>query len=542
MQRGVGVLLRLDHPEDEVGEGDDALGLEPVRRLDRVEVRQVEQDEPVEPVLVDAVAAPDLEPVEERVGAVAPDRRLPGRRRRPPPADRGQLGPGEDVEELRLADAGRPGERDDGRLEAEPEPRAGLRDDGACRVDVGVVEPALGQLGGLPERGEAVVELRRSRGAADRVDGRVQPREGVGLGRRLVEHGVEARRLLARSRSTRSTRSSRARAASVRTAWSPKIASSTFWPTADVPPATTTSPPVRPPVCAKTASITVRPAPLTPSEASRAVVRFDAPSSRTRSKTTPCQARTSSSAAASRPGDARSSSGRVGEQRPARNPLAPGARRPLGGALGGVRTTASTRCSTATFSSASAAGEPVTMLFSRSRSRPTRVSSARITSPVPTTSCQRASTSPRRSEPLRSAPRPRAAPPRRPRRPRRAARPPRELLHRRALDDERPHREARERAAERPPNERAAAPGRRRRARRASRARARAPRPAGAPLERDLGTTSTSASPSRSARASAAGARAPRRPASAGTRLSTIESAVPRSRAERRNSHGTASA
>ncbi len=46
---------------------------------------------------------------------------------------------------------------------------------------------------------------------------------------------------------------------------------------------------------AKTASMTVRPAPLTPSDASRAVARFDAPSAWTRSKTTPCQARTSSS-------------------------------------------------------------------------------------------------------------------------------------------------------------------------------------------------------------------------------------------------------
>ena len=45
--------------------------------------------------------------------------------------------------------------------------------------------------------------------------------------------------------------------------------------TADVPPATTTSAPVNPPVWANTASMTVRPAPLTPSEASRAVARFD---------------------------------------------------------------------------------------------------------------------------------------------------------------------------------------------------------------------------------------------------------------------------
>jgi hypothetical protein len=30
VQRGVGVLLRLDHPEDEIGETDHALGFEPM--------------------------------------------------------------------------------------------------------------------------------------------------------------------------------------------------------------------------------------------------------------------------------------------------------------------------------------------------------------------------------------------------------------------------------------------------------------------------------------------------------------------------------
>ena len=92
MQRGVGVLLRLDHPEDEVGEPDDTLRLEPVRRLDRVEVGEVEQHEPGEPVRVDPVAAGDLEPVEQRVAALAPDGRLPRRRRRPAAADNRQLG------------------------------------------------------------------------------------------------------------------------------------------------------------------------------------------------------------------------------------------------------------------------------------------------------------------------------------------------------------------------------------------------------------------------------------------------------------------
>ena len=45
VQRCVSVLLRLHDPGDEVGESDDAVDLEPVRGLDRVEVGEVEQHE-----------------------------------------------------------------------------------------------------------------------------------------------------------------------------------------------------------------------------------------------------------------------------------------------------------------------------------------------------------------------------------------------------------------------------------------------------------------------------------------------------------------
>jgi hypothetical protein len=58
-----------------------------------------------------------------------------------------------------------------------------------------------------------------------------------------------------------------------RTTPSPKTASSTFWDTAEVPPAISTSAPVRPPVWAKTSSMTARPAPFTPNDAIRAAVR-----------------------------------------------------------------------------------------------------------------------------------------------------------------------------------------------------------------------------------------------------------------------------
>ena len=88
-------------------------------------------------------------------------------------------------------------------------------------------------------------------------------------------------------------------------------------------------------MCAKTASMTVSPAPLTPSEAIRAVERLAAPSSLTSSKTTPCQARTSSSVAASSSGEARSSSGAPSSSAPPGTRSRQARRRPLGRPLGG---------------------------------------------------------------------------------------------------------------------------------------------------------------------------------------------------------------
>jgi hypothetical protein len=49
-----------------------------VRAFDGVEVGQVEQQQPAQrAIAVDAVAASDLEPVEQGIRAVAPHRRLP---------------------------------------------------------------------------------------------------------------------------------------------------------------------------------------------------------------------------------------------------------------------------------------------------------------------------------------------------------------------------------------------------------------------------------------------------------------------------------
>ena len=119
----------------------------------------------------------------------------------------------------------------------------------------------------------------------------------------------------------------------------------------------------------------------------------------------------------------------------------------------------------------------------------------------------------------------------------------RQLLDRRALDGRGADGKARERAPQRPTDERrprlrvrgeAVEPGAHGR---------RARRPAGArPRATPRGRRAASLSPSRSSRSICRRCAGTSRSASGGTRLSTIESAVPRSRAARRNSHGTASA
>ena len=118
VQRCVSVLLRLHDPGDEVGESDDAVDLEPVRGLDRVEVGEVEQHKAVEAVGGEPVAARDLQPVEERIRAVAPDGSLPGGRRRAAAAGAAS-GSGECVEERRFSGAGRAGESHDRRTRAQ---------------------------------------------------------------------------------------------------------------------------------------------------------------------------------------------------------------------------------------------------------------------------------------------------------------------------------------------------------------------------------------------------------------------------------------
>ncbi len=139
VEPGVGVLLRVGDPDEEVDELEDALGLVAVRLLAGVEVGQVEQDEAVEGaelagVLrggVDEVAGADPEPVEQGSGGLgAPDGSRGRRGRRTAHADLRDLRADEGVEERGLAAAGGAGERDDGVATDEGGALGDLGDDG----------------------------------------------------------------------------------------------------------------------------------------------------------------------------------------------------------------------------------------------------------------------------------------------------------------------------------------------------------------------------------------------------------------------------
>ena len=91
-----------------------------------------------------------------------------------------------------------------------------------------------------------------------------------------------------------------------------------------------------------------------------------------------------------------------GEQRRPGRMGAPGRSGPLGGAAAALRIRVTRPDSTAASSRSAGAGLPVTAAATRSRTRATRACTPRISSPVPTSSCHRASTSPRRSAPSRT--------------------------------------------------------------------------------------------------------------------------------------------
>ncbi|MCP9949685.1 hypothetical protein LUX33_15625 [Actinomadura madurae] len=153
VQRRVRVLLRVDHPDEQVGDRDEPVDLGAVHRLDGVVVGQVDEDEALQAgvgaLQVEGAGAGvpvplvDVEPVEQRAGAVqAPDARVGLRRHRAAHPGRRQLQPADGVEQGGLAASGAAREGDDGVLAGEPQPLAGPLQQRVGVVQDGLVEPS----------------------------------------------------------------------------------------------------------------------------------------------------------------------------------------------------------------------------------------------------------------------------------------------------------------------------------------------------------------------------------------------------------------
>ena len=282
VDRGVGVLLRVEHPDEHVDQRDEPVDLQPVRHLRRVVVRQVEQHEPAQVVLrFEGVPAGDLEPVQQRARACGiPHRRVRHAGRRPAHARQRHLRPGQRVEQRRLAAAGRSGEGDDGVRPRQPHALTGAPRQLPGGGEQRVVEPALAELddavqGAQPAR-RPPPRRRRCARHADRAErhrasstaaGRPLQRLGVaGVGGVRGEQVGEPR-LLGGEQGVRPARAGRrgprrpaAGRPGRRTA--PRAPSGTA---AVVPPATPTSAPVgMNAVLANTAIMTIRPVAFTP--------------------------------------------------------------------------------------------------------------------------------------------------------------------------------------------------------------------------------------------------------------------------------------
>ena len=121
------------------------------------------------------------------------------------------------------------------------------------------------------------------------------------------------------------------------------------------------------------------------------------PSSATRSSTAPCQSRMARAAAAAKSGEDRDevdAAAPASSARPAALACQDASARSAA-ASASSRSSDSSPDSTATLRLPASGGSPLNAATTRSRSQPTFCSSARKNSPVPTNSCQRASTSPR---------------------------------------------------------------------------------------------------------------------------------------------------
>jgi hypothetical protein len=156
---GVGVLLRVDDPDEQVDEVEQPFDLEAMRGLDGVEVRQVQEHQARELAVTDRVPPRDPEPVEQRSPSPAPHGGRRSRGGRAAAARGRELGAGERVEERRLPRSGRACERHDRFLEPEADPCARSLDHRARIPDARCLETAVGELDGVGERAQATVEI-----------------------------------------------------------------------------------------------------------------------------------------------------------------------------------------------------------------------------------------------------------------------------------------------------------------------------------------------------------------------------------------------
>ena len=220
MQRGVGVLLRVEHPDQQVDQLDQPVDLEPVLHPDRVEVGQVEQHQPVQRRPRRRGGRP------RRAGAgppASPAARRRSRRPRPPRWRRGRRPAypdlatalaGQRVEQRGLAAAGGAGERDHGvaRRRAAAARRPCRRPGGL--VDQRRVEPPAAELDDLVERRQPVGQRRATRRhAATRTAS--APPAGRGRPRRSRRRGRPADAAEARRASSSSCAASRSPSAAV---------------------------------------------------------------------------------------------------------------------------------------------------------------------------------------------------------------------------------------------------------------------------------------------------------------------------------------
>ena len=70
VERGVRVLLRVDDPAEHVDDGDETVHLGTVRGCGGIVVREVEEDEPAQVVLLQHMAMIDAEPIEKIICTV----------------------------------------------------------------------------------------------------------------------------------------------------------------------------------------------------------------------------------------------------------------------------------------------------------------------------------------------------------------------------------------------------------------------------------------------------------------------------------------